>query len=558
MSPAPLDVLIVGAGPVGLALALDLGRRGVHSTIIERSLSDDTEIQAKASVLDERTMEYCRFLGIVNDVANSGYPADLPGDTVFCTSFNGKFIGRLEMPAAKDRKCPPESSEMMRRCPQFLFDPLLARAVVAQKMTDIRHGIEYIGHKQDDEGITVSVNDVKNDKYEEVRAQYVVGCDGPSSPVRKALNISFDGQNLGYSTSAIVRVNLGRYDNFGAAERYVFISPQGVWSNFTTIDGQNLWRFTVMGVTEKMDLDTLDIHGLLGKALGRDDAEYEVITKTQWRRSQFVAAKYSEGRVFLAGDAAHVMSPTGGHGLNTGLGDTRTLSWILQALLQGWGGQDLIESYNIERRPIALRNSSSSVRNFQIWKDWQGKDMLLESSPEADEQRRILGKRLAAIAIQEFQALGIALGYNYAASPLVVPDCSPAPADHPEIYVQTGRPGHRAPHYWLEADKSTIDLFGNEFSLVCLAKDTSGEQKLAADAAREVGLPLQCVTLTDPEVVELYKSRLVLVRPDGMVAWRGPSLPENINGLLDRIRGVSTAITAARGRLAAPAPNGHA
>jgi 2-polyprenyl-6-methoxyphenol hydroxylase-like FAD-dependent oxidoreductase len=535
-APNSLDVLIVGAGPVGLALALDLGRRGVRSTIVEQHPGADTEIQAKASVLDERTMEYCRLLGVVDQVANSGYPDDLPGDTVFCTGFNGKFIGRLEMPAAKDRQVPPESSEMMRRCPQFLFDPILQRAVVAQKMTDIRYGMECVGCKQDDNGVTIYVKDVKNGQSEEIRARYVVACDGPASTLRKALGISFDGHNLGHSTSATVRVDLARYHSFGKAERYVFIIPEGAWGNFTTIDGENLWRFTIVGVTTKIDLDTLDIHGPLRQALGCEDAEFEVIRKLQWRRSQFVAEKYNQGRMFLAGDAAHVMSPTGGHGLNTGLGDARDLSWILQGLLQGWGGKGLIDAYNTERRPISLRNSSSSSRNFQIWKDRAGRDKVLEDGPEADEQRRVLGEKLAATVAQEFQALGIALGYNYTTSPLVVPDGSPAPPDDAEIYVQTARPGHRAPHDWLGDGKSTLDLFGNGFVLLCLGTDAPGDQKLV-EAARELGLPLELITITDPKVVSLYQTRLVLVRPDGMVAWRGQSLPDDVRDLLDRVRG---------------------
>ncbi|KAI8952141.1 FAD binding domain-containing protein [Xylaria longipes] len=540
MSPvAALDVLIVGAGPVGMALALDLGRRGIRSTILEQRSGADTKIQAKASVLDERTMEYCRYLGILDEVANCGYPEDLPGDTVFSTSLNGKYIGRLKMPSAKDREVPPESSEMMRRCPQFLFDALLCRAVVTQQMANIRYSVECLGCDQDDDGVTIFAKDLKGDRLEEIRARYVVGCDGPASILRKAVGISFEGHDLGYSTSAIVYVDLARYNNFGPAERYVFIAPQGAWGNFTTIDGKNLWRFTVVGVTEKIDLSTLDIHHWLKRALGSEDAEYSVMGMTQWRRSQFVAEKYVEGRVFLAGDAAHVMSPTGGHGLNTGLGDVRDLSWILQGLLQGWGGQGLINAYDIERRPVALRNSSSSSKNFQIWKDSRGRDKVLETGPEADEQRRVLGERLAVIAAQEFQALGMALGYNYAASSLIVPDGSTAPPDDAQVYIQTARPGHRAPHGWLEGHKSTIDLFGPGFVLLDFGNDEANEERVTK-AAHASGFPLECFKIHYRNIAKLYQCRLVLVRPDGMVAWRGEHLPDDVQGLLDQVRGTST------------------
>lgn len=538
---AAVDVLIVGAGPVGLALALDLGRRGVRSTIIERSAGTGTELNAKASVLNERTMEYCRLLGVRDDVANSGYPDDLPGDTVFSTALNGKYIGRLEMPQTQDRELPSQCCEILRRCPQLWFDPLLARAVVRQGMADIRYGVEFTGCEQDDEGVTCFVKHVNDGKTEEIRARYMVGCDGPASAVRKTLGIAFEGQNLGYSISAIVRVDLDPYHSFGRAERYMFIGPEGTWGNFTTIDGRTLWRFSVVGSKEKIDLSSFDMHAQLRRAFGRDDAQYELIKVVQWRRSQSTAEKYFKGRIFLAGDSAHTMSPTGGHGLNTGLGDVMDLSWILQALLEGWGGPGLVEAYNLERRPVAIRNATGSTRNYGIWIDRQGRDKVLDDGPEADEQRRVLGENMAANMRQEFQSLGLALGYKYADSPLVVPDGSPAPPDEPDLYIQTACPGYRAPHYWLEEGKSTIDLFGKGFVLLRFGDEEDGDQRLV-EAARKVRLPLDAIPINNAEVAKLYERRLVLVRPDGMVAWRGDSLPDDVDALVDRVRGASTAV----------------
>ncbi|OCK75290.1 FAD binding domain-containing protein [Lepidopterella palustris CBS 459.81] len=530
-----LDVLIVGRGPVGLALALDLGRRGVRSTIVERNPATGTELQAKASVIDERTMEFCRLLGVRDEVANAGFPDDLPGDTVFCTTLNGKYIGRLAMPSARDRELPRQSSEVLRRCPQIWFDPVFTRAVVRQGMTDIRYGVELVGCEQDNTGVTCFFKHGKDGRAEEVRARYVVACDGASSAVRKALGISFDGKNLGYSISAIIRVDLARYHSFGAAERFMFISPDGTWGNFTTIDGRSLWRFSVVGGNEKIDLATFDMHALLRRAFGHDNIKYELIKVVQWRRSQFTAEKYHQGRIFLAGDSAHTMSPTGGHGLNTGVGDVMGLSWILQALLDGWGGPGLVEAYAIERRPIAVRNGAGSTRNFSIWIDRNGRDKVLDDGLEADEQRRVLGENMATNMRQEFQSLGLALGYNYAHSPLIVPDGSPALPDDPDIYIQTARPGHRAPHYWLKDGRSTIDLFGGGFVLLCFGTEAEDDQRIV-DAARTVRLPLDTVTITEAEPAKLYERRLVLVRPDGMVAWRGDSLPDDVEGLLDRVR----------------------
>ncbi|MCJ1436261.1 hypothetical protein MMC27_005639 [Xylographa pallens] len=537
-----LNTLIVGAGPVGLALALDLGRRGVRATIIERSAGTATELLAKASVLNERTMEFCRLLGIRDQVANAGFPDDLPGDTVFCTTLNGKSIGRLPMPSTRDRELPAQCCEILQRCPQFLFDPLLARAVVRQEMTNIRYGVELVGCSQDNSGVTCFLKNVESGKTEEIRARYVVACDGPASVARKAVGISFEGQDLGYTVSAIVRIHdLARYHPFGSAERYMFVSPEGTWGNFTTIDGRSLYRFSVVGLKDKTDPANLDVHALVRKAVGRDDIEYELLQVLQWRRSQFTADRFCEGRVFLAGDSAHTMSPTGGHGLNTGLGDVMDLSWILQALLEGWGGPDLIEAYNTERRPVTIRNGSGSTRNYAIWIDKQGREKVLDTGPEADKQRLALGDQMATSLRQEFQSLGLALGYNYATSPLIVPDGSPAPPNEPNIYIQTARPGHRAPHCWLKDGRSTIDLFRGSFVLLRFGTVALSSDRRIVEAACKVHLPLDCVTITETEPATLYERRLVLVRPDGMVAWRGDSLPDDVEKLVDQVRGAPTA-----------------
>ncbi|KAI1667285.1 Monooxygenase FAD-binding [Pyrenophora tritici-repentis] len=533
------NVLIVGAGPVGLALALDLGRRGVRSTIIERNPAVSGEIAAKASVINERTMEFCRLLGIRDEVVNSGFPQDLPGDTVFCTSLNGKLIGRLSMPSGHDRELPAQCCETLQRCPQFLFDPILARAVLQRGVADIRYGIELVGCEEDDKGVRCFVKHTQDGTEETIKARYVVGCDGPASTVRKAIGVPFDGQDLGHTISAIVRIDLEHQHKLGRAERFLCIGPEGTWGNFTTIDGRSLWRFSLVGPGGNKEIADVNIDALVRKALGRDDVEYEILKVNRWRRSQFTAERYSKGRFFLAGDAAHTMSPTGGHGLNTGIGDVMDLSWILHALLEGWGGPGLIEAYNVERRPIAIRNGAGSTRNFSIWMDRQGRDKVLDEGPEADEQRRALGEKMASNLREEFQALGLALGYNYAHSFIIVHDGSPAPPDEPSVYVQTARPGHRAPHYWLKDGTSTIDLFTHgDFVLLCFGKEKSGDERIE-EAAAKVGLPLHRVSITEPEAKALYKDRLVLVRPDGMVAWRGDALPDSVDGLLNRVRGVN-------------------
>lgn len=522
---------------IGLALALDLGKRGLRSTIIERSLDTSTEFLAKADFLNERSMEFCRWLGLRDEVANVGFPEDVTRDTVFCTSLNGHFIGRLPMPSLKKRQLPPQCREMHRRCPQFWFDPMIARAVIRQGTCNIRYGYEFVRCEQDDHGVTCEVIRHSDKQVETIRAKYLVACDGLASSVCKAVDIERSGEELGYSASVVVEThNLWDYHPFGQCERYMFVSPQGVWSNLTAIDGNSLYRLTLVGLEEKLDLAKIDMHAIVRKALGRDDIAFELKKVLLWRRSRVTAETFSKGRVLLAGDSAHTMSPTGGHGLNTGLGDVMDLGWILQALVEGWGGSGLLEAYTAERRPVAIRNGMSSSQNYAIWVERKGRERVLEQGAEADEQRRILGERMADSLEQEFRSLGIAMGYNYADSPIIVPDGTQAPVDEPSVYVQTARPGHRAPHCWLDDGRSIIDLFGARFVLLDFGAKTLQHDKVSS-IAKEIGLPLKLVRVWNKEAAKLYGRKLVLVRPDGMVAWRGDNLPLDVRGLLDQVRG---------------------
>lgn len=541
-SSKPNDVIIIGAGPVGLALALDLGRRGIRSRIIEKQRNpiNGAPLLAKASVINERTMEYCRMLGIADEVANSGYPADLPGDTIFCTGMDGKFIGRLEMASAIERDLPDVCCEKLRRCPQMQFDPILARAVIRQSMADIQYDSEVVSLEQDDGSVTLQVKRGSDGSIEEHRCRYAAACDGAGSRIRKMLGIAFEGKDLGYAISAIVQVDLTSVNPFGRnAERYMFISPEGTWANFTAIDGVNLWRFSIVGGKEKRDLDTVDMKGLLTAALGKgNNIPFEIIRVDQWRRSQFTAETLNKGRVYLAGDSAHTMSPTGGHGLNTGFVDAMTLSWMLQGLIQSWGEPGLSDAYSLERLPVAIRNGQGSTRNFGNWTDTTGIDLVLEEGPEADMQRQQLGLRMATNMRQEFQALGLALGYNCYSSPIVVRDNSTPPQDEPDVCVQTSRPGHRAPHIWLSESKSTLDLFGGGFVLLQFSDFVGGDVARFTKAASVIGLPFRVMNIQDEVVKRVYDAhKLVLVRPDGLVAWRGQTVPEDVGAVLDVVRG---------------------
>lgn len=528
-------ILIAGGGPVGLALALDLHHMGVASTVVEQDEGMATVLLAKAGTLNERTMEFCRRWGLVDEIEKC-FPDDHPRDNVYCTSLSGEFIGRSPVPSTLERGVPDGGPEMLRKCAQYLFDPILAREVQACGSATLIYAHRFESLEQDGFGVTCRVRNLRTDSVETIRSQYLVACDGTGSAVRKAAGIRFGGLHLDYSLSAMVRIDrLEQYHGYGRVERFMFIGPNGTWANLTAVDGDSLWRFTVVGAEQAVQPDIDDMAATLRRAFGALDIPFEIMRIVPWRRSQFLVDDYRAGRVLLAGDAAHSTSPTGGHGLNTGIGDITDLSWMLKALLEGWGGPRLLDAYSIERRAVAHRNFSSSTSNYKIW---VGKGManVDKPSPEGVAARLNIGSYLRTALHQEWFSQGIAYGYSYDESPLVMPDGSPRPHDDPSHYVQTSRPGHRAPHAWLADGRSTIDLFGGGFVLLRFDDEPSTGSPLAEAAAR-VGLPLETIAIRQPEVAVLYERRFVLVRPDGMVAWRGDSWPTDAAALIDRVRG---------------------
>lgn len=522
-------VIIIGGGPVGLATALDLGRRGVRCIVVERDASTGAELLAKAGTLNERTMEICRFWGIAEYIANCGFPDDVNLDSLYCTSLDGHFIGNDARPCTNDRVPPEGALEMLRKCPQFQFDPILARAVMATGMTEILYGHSFEDLEQDTSGVTVHVSSATGARV--LKGKYLVACDGAGSRIRRGLDIDFPGQMLSYSVSAMVRADLAD-SKFGIRNRYMFLDTKGTWANLTSVDGTTLWRFTLVGSEEKLDPKVHDISVDVARAFG-PDIPFELLRVFPWRRSQCTIERYREGRVFFAGDAAHTTSPTGGHGLNTGIGDALALGWMLHAVLSGQGGEGLLDAYEAERKPIAIRNGTFSTSNFANWLGAADFSKVMDKGTEADAARAEVGARMSEALNQEWTSTGVGLGYRFEGSPLIIPDGTPEPPDTVETYTQTARPGHRAPHAWLSDGQSTIDLFGHGF--VLLRFDPTVEVEPLIAAAGPVALKL--MDIAGPAIAALYERKLVLVRPDAHVCWRGDILPDDPAALIATVAG---------------------
>ena len=433
---------------------------------------------------------------------------------------------------------PPQSPQVRERCPQNMFDPILAKFAKSFDSVDViyRHRLE--SFEQDADGVTATVADLDNGGTKQIRAQYMVACDGANSQVRQTLGITQSGNPaLTYTTNVIFRcAGFEKLHGRKVGYRFIFIDTEGTWATIVAIDGRDQWRFSIIRSGDgSRELNEDEVRAAIVKAVGVE-FDFEIVSIMPWTRRELVADEYRRGRIFLAGDSAHATSPTGGFGMNTGVGDTVDLCWKLDAVMRGWGNAKLLDSYHVERQPIATRNVREASGNLGRMLSPQPDPHRLDDTPEAAAAREKLGKEFSQAMMREWRTLGIHLGYFYEGSPIIAPDGSPAPGLDPSVYEQTSRPGSRAPHVWLKDGRSTLDLFGRSFVLLRLGADAPDGAGLV-EAAKAVGMPLEVVSCDEADVVKAYAHKLVLVRPDDHVCWRGDTEPDDAGKVIDIVRG---------------------
>jgi 2-polyprenyl-6-methoxyphenol hydroxylase-like FAD-dependent oxidoreductase len=541
MTSSNVAVLVVGAGPVGLALAGDLGWRGVKCSLVEKT--GGSIYQPKMDMVGIRTMEFCRRWGIAGWVEASPYPRDYPQDNVWLESLTGFEFGRERMVSKNEERSPPQSPQKRERCPQDMFDPILRRFAGQFGEIAFRYRTELIDFEERKDDVIATLRNLENGVVETVTAGYLVGADGAASVVREKLGIAMQGEPvLTYTTNVIFRCrDLPSLHDKGKAYRFIFIGREGTWLTIVAIDGADRWRMSVIGDKSKREIPESEIRALIVRAMGKP-FDFEIESVMPWVRRELVAERYGSERVFLAGDACHLMSPTGGFGMNTGIADAVDLAWKLEAAVNGWGGPELLRSYGIERKPVAERavnEASDNLKRMLAARKQAPPEVAFQPGPEGDAARKEYGEWYTGIMKREWYSSGIHLGFNYNHSPVVCPDGTAAPPDEVSNYIQSARPGHRAPHAWLKDGRSTLDLFGRGFVLLSFA----GNRPVGAafvKAARERGVPLQVIDLDgEREVHTLYGAAHVLVRPDGHVAWRGDELPDSVDHVIDTIRGAA-------------------
>jgi len=538
--PAPneVDVLVAGGGPVGMALACELGRRGISAHIVEAKAGFHEH--PRSTVVGARTMEFFRSWGIDQDVAAHAVPGDYPLDVAFTLKLTGEEFGRLQYPTINDAS--ERSAKTLEQYPplewsryakmvigQNLLEPVLFRGLHQFPTVTTQFCSEVLAFVDLGDHVEVEVG-TESGPRQRIVAKYLVGCDGGRSVVRKSLGKGMSGTgDLGESVNIFFRAP-NFLETIGKRPAFLFWTfASGATGSFIAIDGKETWvhsRHLLPGET----YEGFDPVVAIQKAVGAP-IDIEIISHWPWIPRELVANEYARGRVFLAGDAAHLMSPTGGQGLNTGVGDAVNLAWKIQADLEGWAGPGLLETYETERRSVAVRNSGESTDNRRLMRISMLAGGRLDQGDEADQAREEIISSLPAHA-KHFDSPGITFGDDYDQSPIVVADGTPPVVFDPLHYVPSARPGRRLPHVWVEAGVSIFDVLGPDFNLIHLiGADVSAIEN--AFAHRKMGLNLVAL---DGQQMVAYGASLVLVRPDGHVAWRGETV-RDASLIVDIVRG---------------------
>ena len=529
-----VPVLIIGGGPVGLACAIELSWRGVECLLVEQR--DGSINHPKMNQVGVRTVEFCRRWGVSELVKKNSIPEDFPRSVHFLTATSGHQLAHYDFPARIDEPC-LNSPEAIQRCSQIYFDPILrdhAKTLGGPKFS-YSHNLK--NFEQDDTGVTAEIVSLDTDSSTTVRADYMIACDGADSGVRDALGIKLEGDSsMNYNINAYFRSTDHEFlFKHGPAVMQWIIDGEGVWADIVSINGNDLWRFSFMRAERGHILSKEEMGQYLRKAVGCD-FEFEIISVLPWERRRVVAECFQDRRILLCGDAVHQMSPTGGFGMNTGIQEAVDASWKVAAVLQGWGGHKLVETYDIERRPVAWSIVNEAARNYnQFAKLPKGGDITLDKK-DSEDLRKSIGDTIYAEKFdREYDMEGVPLGYRYNKSPIILSDDSFEIPFEVMNYTPTARPGHRAPHAWLSDGRSTLDLFGQGFTLLNFSQNI--DFNFIQESARTRKIPLRIETLDNTKIHELYERKFILVRPDGHVAWRGDEISQDFGKILDVIRG---------------------
>ena len=516
-------VAIVGAGPAGLAAAIELGMRGVACVVLERTERGGYAPRAKTT--HTRTREHLRRWGIAAKLAAaSPFGVDYPSNVVFVTRLGGKLIKRFE----NALQCSPERderySEHSQWIPQYKLEEVLRDHAATLACVEFRFNAEYLGFTQDADGVEVRYRDVVSGEERVLRASYLVGADGARSMVRDDIGARMLGTyGLSRNYNIIFRApGLAEAHAIGPAIMYWQINPE-VPSLIGPMDQGDLWYFMPSKIGKDVTFTEAEALAAIRTSTGID-LPYEILSSDEWVASRLLADRYRDGRAFLVGDACHLHPPFGGFGMNMGIADGVDIGWKIAAVEQGWGGAVLLDSYEAERRPAHEYVLDEAEANHAMLPNLLVRDGIEDDGPAGDAVRAEIAEIVGRHKAAEFYALGVVLGYCYRDSPVVVDDGSGPTWQRSRDYHPKAIPGCLAPHRWL-GDTSLYDLFGTGFTLLVLDVGHGEDISRARADAAKAGMPLAIVELDEAVLRELYEQPLALIRPDQHVAWRGQAWP---------------------------------
>ena len=532
------QVVIVGAGPVGLTLAIDLGQRGIRCILVEQN--EAPQFLPKMERCNARTMEIFRRLGLAERIREAGLPQHIPMDVQIVRSMTKPPILRLPYPSVTQARAGTSETndgskplEPQQLISQYTLEPTLLEVARELPSLTILTGTRFLRFSQDEDGVAATVRS-EGGPVQTLRGEYLVGCDGGASPIRKQLGIRLEGEG------DIARLRQGLFYCDGLYERLPMGSGPGKGRHYLIAGGPP--TFMIMQDSTR--------HWTVHSAVGSDEEmrqmfekiigvqlPYELLYCAEWKQNLLLAERYGQGRVFLAGDAVHLVIPTGGLGMNTGVGDAIDLAWKLAAALERWAGPELLMSYQAERRQVGERVVGASRYASLGYRAW-----LAEVGPEIDDdtpEGEAARAHLARVAnIQQRKSnemIGAELGYRYIDSP-IVDNVPGGPLPDYRAYNPTAWPGARLPHVWLsDGDPIQDRLRRDRYTLIDLAgTHPTGE---LVSAFGELGAPLDALVIPNADARRIYERELVLVRPDMHVAWRGDRLPDNERELAALVTG---------------------
>lgn len=526
MSDVP--VLIVGGGPSGLAAAIELGRRGIEVCVVEPRTTLDP-LRARAKTTSVRTMEHLRRWGIADRLRDAApLPVAYAQDVVFCTHLLGHEITRFTeaFGLTVDRR--EEYAESGQQAPQPVVEQVLRDAAAALPTVTLLMGSRVTRVVDGPSGVRADVQDPEGE-VREVVADWLLGCDGSGGVTRRSIGARYEGASgMLPNLSVTFRAPELEQRTLCAQGIHYWVIGAERGGLMGRLDLNGIWWAIVQGVDA--NVDDVDPRALVRSLVGAD-IDVDVLATDPWSARMLLVDHYRGQRVFLAGDAAHLNPPWGGHGFNTCVGDAVNIGWKLAAVLQGWAPKTLLDSYEVERRPVAQRTIAAAANQEAfLAPSFAAADLDAE-----DDAGRLLRNDLAGrlqVKHSEFHSLGLVLGYDYRDSPVVVADGGVLPDPELDTYVPSAHPGARLPHAWLPDGRSMYDALGEGFTVLRLTPDADVEPLL--DAARHRSVPLELLDLSVLPQRDRYEADLLLVRPDQHVAWRGPRI-EDPDVLLDHV-----------------------